>query len=193
MIGAVAVHLDERFIDDVFAQTLGLAGGGISAQAQETIDVYLVDPHGIVMSQLRGQDWLGRNLGALSPDLEARIAQARPLGGDCPADNPQCPPVEKIARLPEPMPAVQPLGDAVAQALQTGQPGSLRYCHPDDPAAPPDQQACRGQYVRGRLCAGGRPVRRRMPGCSPWSSTCRRPASWVRSTASASWAISSPA
>ncbi len=147
VVGAVAVRLDQRFIDDVFVQTLDLAGGGISAQAQESIDVYLVDPHGIVMSQLRGDDWVGRNLGALSPDLQARIAQARPLGGDCPADNPQCQPAEKIARLPQPMPAVQPLGDAVAQALQAGQPGSLRYCHPDNPAAPPDQQACRGQYA----------------------------------------------
>jgi HAMP domain-containing protein len=147
VVGAVAVHLDQRFVDDVFAQTLDLAGGGISAQAQETIDVYLVDPHGIVMSQLRGADWVGRNLGALSPDLEARIAQARPLGGDCPADNPQCLPAEKIARLPQPMPAVQPLGNAVAQALQTGQPGSLRYCHPDDLAAPGGQQACNGQYA----------------------------------------------
>jgi len=147
VVGAVAVHLDQRFVDDVFAQTLDLAGGGISAQAQESIDVYLVDPHGIVMSQLRGEEWVGRTLGVLSPDLEARIAQARPLGGDCPADNPQCAPAEKIARLPQPMPAVQPVGDAVAQALQTGQPGSLRYCHPDDPAAPADQQACRGQYA----------------------------------------------
>jgi HAMP domain-containing protein len=147
VVGAVAVHLDQRFVDDVFAQTLDLAGGGISAQGQESIDVYLVDPHGIVMSQLRGADWVGRNLGALSPDLEARIAQARPLGGDCPADNPQCLPAEKVARLPQPMPAVQPLGDAVAQALQTGQPGSLRYCHPDDLAAPSDQQACSGQYA----------------------------------------------
>jgi HAMP domain-containing protein len=147
VVGAVAVHLDQRFVDDVFAQTLDLAGGGISAQAQESIDVYLVDPHGIVMSQLRGADWVGRNLGVLSPDLEARIAQARPLGGDCPADNPQCQPAQKIARLPQPMPAVQPLGDAVAQALQVGQPGSLRYCHPDDPAALAGQQGCSGQYA----------------------------------------------
>jgi HAMP domain-containing protein len=147
VVGAVAVHLDQRFVDDVFAQTLDLAGGGISAQAQESIDVYLVDPHGIVMSQLRGADWVGRNLGVLSPDLEARIAQARPLGGDCPADNPQCLPAEKIARLPQPMPAVQPLGDAVAQALQAGQPASLRYCHPDDPAAPAGEEGCNGQYA----------------------------------------------
>lgn len=147
VIGAVAVHLDESFIADLFAQSLGAESDSLTAEAQAVVEVYLVDPHGIVMSQLRSQEWVGRNLGALSPDLQARIAQARPLGGDCPADNPQCQPAEKIARLPQPMPAVQPLGDAVAQALQTGQPGSLRYCHPDDPAAPADQQACRGQYA----------------------------------------------
>ncbi len=147
VVGAVAVHLDERLINEVFAQTVNLAGGGISAQAQEAIDVYLVDPYGIVMSQLRSDEWVGRNLGALSPELEARIAQAKPLGGDCPADNPQCPPAEKIARLPQPMPAVQPLGDAVAQALQTGQSGSLRYCHPNDPAASADPDTCRGQFA----------------------------------------------
>lgn len=147
VVGAVAVHLDQRFIDDVFAQTLDLAGAGISVQAQETIDVYLVDPHGIVMSQLHGADWVGRSLGDLSPDLQARIAQARPLGGECPADDAQCPAAEKIARLPQPIPAVQPLGDAVALALQTGQPGSLRYCHPDDPTLPAGQQACRGRYA----------------------------------------------
>lgn len=145
VVGAVAIHLDERFISDVFAQTLGAESDDMVAQAQETIDVYLVDPHGIVMSQLRGQDWLGRSLGALSPEMEARIAQARPLGGDCPADNPQCPPAEKIARQPAPIPSVQELGDAVSQALASGQPGSLRYCHPDDPSAPAGDQACGGQ------------------------------------------------
>lgn len=146
VVGAVAIHLDERFISDVFAQTLGADSGAAAAQAQEAIDVYLVDPHGIVMSQLRGQDWLGRSLGALSPEMETRIAQASPLGGDCPADNPQCPPAERIARQPAPMPSVQALGDAVAQALASGQPASLRYCHPDDPAAPASDASCRGQF-----------------------------------------------
>jgi HAMP domain-containing protein len=145
VVGAVAIHLDERFISDVFAQTLGAESDDIAAQAQETIDVYLVDAHGIVMSQLRGQDWLGRSLGSLSPEMEAAIAQARPLGGDCPAENPQCAPAEKIARQPASMPAVQALGDAVAQSLASGRPGSLRYCHPDDPSAPAGEQTCRGQ------------------------------------------------
>jgi HAMP domain-containing protein len=146
VVGAVAIHLDERFISDVFAQTLGAESGAAAAQAQEAIDVYLVDPHGIVMSQLRGQDWLGRSLGALSPEMQAAIAQASPLGGDCPADDPQCPPAERIARQPAPMPSVQALGDAVAQALASGQPASLRYCHPDDPGAPASADACRGQF-----------------------------------------------
>lgn len=148
VVGAVAIHLDERFIADVFAQTLGADGADgadVATQAQQTIDVYLVDPHGIVMSQLRGQDWLGRSLGALAPATEASIAQARPLGGDCPAGEPQCAAGEKIARQPIPMPAVQALGDAVAESLASGQPGSLRYCHPDDPAAPAGDESCRGQ------------------------------------------------
>jgi HAMP domain-containing protein len=158
VIGAVAVHLDESFIADIFALTMGAESGDIAAEASESGNVFLVDPHGIVMSQLHGQNWLQRSLGELSPEIQARIAQARPLGGDCPADNPQCPPGEKIARLPEPIPAVQPLGDAIAQALQTGQPGSLRYCHPDDPLAPLGEDDCDGAYFVAAFAPVANPV-----------------------------------
>ena len=146
VIGAVAIHLDDKVIDDVFRETLNAETEGVASQARETINIYLVDPNGIVMSQSRGDDWLYRSLGGLSAATQAAIAGAKPLGGVCPNNAATYTPAEKEARLPEPIPAVQPLGDVVAQAFQSSKSGSVRYCHPSDPAAPFDAKQCDGAF-----------------------------------------------
>lgn len=146
VVGAVAIHLDEKVIDDVFRETLNAETEGVASQARETITIYLVDPNGIVMSQSRGDDWLYRSLGELSAETQTAIAQAKPLGGVCPNNAATCPPAQKEARLPEPIPGVQALGDVVAQAFQSAKSGSLRYCHPSDLAAPSDAKRCDGAF-----------------------------------------------
>lgn len=146
VVGAVAIHLDEKAIDDVFRETLNAETEGVASQARETITIFLVDPNGIVMSQSRGDDWLYRSLGGLSAATQNAIAGAKPLGGVCPGNAATCSPAEKVARLPEAIPAVQPLADAVAQAFQSTKSGSLRYCHPSDPAAPFDSKQCDGAF-----------------------------------------------
>ena len=146
VVGAVAIHLDEKVIDDVFRETLNAETEGVASQAREAINIYLVDPNGIVMSQSRGDDWLYRSLGGLSAATQAAIAGTKPLGGVCPNNAATCAASEKVARLPEPIPAVQPLGDVVAQAFELAKAGSLRYCHPSDPAAPFDAKQCDGAF-----------------------------------------------
>ena len=146
VVGAVAIHLDEKVIDDVFRETLNAETEGVASQAREAITIYLVDPNGIVMSQSRGDDWLYRSLGGLSAATQAAIAGTKPLGGVCPNNAVTCSAAEKVARLPEPIPAVQPLGDVVAQAFQSAKSGSVRYCHPNDPAAPFDSKQCDGAF-----------------------------------------------
>ena len=81
VVGAVAIHLDEKLIDDVFSETLSAETTGVASQAREAITIYLVDPNGIVMSQSRGDDWLYRSLGIPSAETQAVIEQAKPLGG----------------------------------------------------------------------------------------------------------------
>ncbi|KAB2936010.1 MAG: GAF domain-containing protein [Candidatus Contendobacter sp.] len=143
VIGAMATHLDGKLFADMFSQTLSASSDPNEAQV---MTLYLVDPNGIIMSQSQGDDWLYRSLGTLSPEAARRVAEAKPLGGVCPDRQAQCPPKDKIARQPEPLPALQLLGDQVLEAFVAGRTGSMRFCWPADLGAAPRTNECSGAW-----------------------------------------------
>lgn len=144
IIGAMATHLDGKLFTDMFAQTLNTSS---SLNAAKVMTLYLVDPNGIVMSQSRGDGLLYRSLGTLSPETARRVAEVKPLGGVCPESQAQCPPKDRIAHQPEPLPALQFLGDQVRTAFAAGRGGSVRFCRPTNlAAAPPTGHECNGTW-----------------------------------------------
>ncbi|MFO1422872.1 MAG: GAF domain-containing protein [Candidatus Competibacteraceae bacterium] len=134
VIGAMATHLDGKLFTDMFSQTLNASSG---LNETKVMALYLVDPNGIIMSQSRGDNLLYRSLGTLSPEAARRVAEAKPLGGACPGSQTQCPPKDRIAHQPEPLPALQLLGDRVRAAFAAGQGDSVRFCRPANLAAAP--------------------------------------------------------
>ncbi len=143
IIGAMATHLDGKLFTDMFAQTLSASS---DLNAARVMTLYLADPNGIVMSQSRGDSLLYRSLGALSPEAARRVAEAKPLGGVCPESQAQCPPKDRIAHQPEPLPALQLLGDQVRAAFAAGRGGSVRFCRPANLATPPNGHECNGAW-----------------------------------------------
>ena len=143
VIGAMATHIDGKLFAEIFSQTLNASTGQNQTNAMA---LYLVDPNGIVMSQSHGDDLLYRSLGNLPPETARRVAEAKPLGGVCPEAAINCPPQDKIARQPEPLPALQSLGDRVQEAFAAGQAGNVRFCRPVNLSAPPPNNQCDGAW-----------------------------------------------
>jgi hypothetical protein len=143
IIGAMATHLDGKLFADIFSQTLNASA---DLNAGNAMTLYLVDPNGIVMTQSQGDDWLYRSLGTLSPEAARQVAEAKPLGGVCPDRQALCLPKDKIARQPEPLPALQLLGDRVREAFAASRTDSVRFCRTADPGVAPREQECGGAW-----------------------------------------------
>lgn len=143
VLGAMAIHLDGRLFADVFSQTLNASA---ALDAADVMRLYLVDPNGIVMTQSQGDELLYRSLGTLPPEAVRRVAEAKPLGGVCPDGQAQCLPKDKITRQPEPLPALQPLGDRVREGFDAGRADSVRFCRPTDLGAGSDSHECNGAW-----------------------------------------------
>ena len=143
VVGVMAMHVDGKLFADVFSQTLSTSA---ELNAGNDMALYLVDPNGIVMTQSRGDDWLYRSLGMLPPEAARRAAEAKSLGGVCPDRRAQCAPKDKIARPPEPLPALQLLGDRIREAFVTGRGGSVRFCRLADASGASHEQECNGAW-----------------------------------------------
>jgi HAMP domain-containing protein len=143
VIGAMAIHLDDKLFSDVFSQTLQSTTNQPQPHA---ISLYLTDPNGIIMAQSQGTDWLYHILGALSPAVTQRVAEEKPLGGVCPENQPNCAFGEKMTRQPQPLLALQALGDAMQAAFAAGQAGHARFCQPANPQAASAKQPCDGAW-----------------------------------------------
>lgn len=143
VIGAMATHIDGKLFTEMFSQTLSAPARQNNA---EDMTLYLADPNGIVMSQSQGDDLLYRSLGTLSPEAARHVGEAKPLGGICPDNQAKCPPKDKIARQPEPLPALQALGDQVREAFAAGRTGSTRFCWPANLGAAPQNHECSGSW-----------------------------------------------
>ncbi len=140
VVGAMAIHIDGNF----FSQVLNAS---VRLDEPNAITLYLIDPNGIVMSQSQKDDLLYRSLGTLSPEAVRRIAEVKPLGGACSNNQIECLPRDKIARQPEPLPALQPLGDQVLAAFVAGRAGSMRFCRPINfDVVPPSNNQCNGTW-----------------------------------------------
>lgn len=146
IIGAMAMNIKGDFFTSVFSETLDAAS---KQEIGAAIAMFLVDPNGIVMGQSKGDDLIYRSLGTLSPAAAERVAERKPLGGVCPTDQPECTPAEKLARQPEAVPGLQPLGDQVSSAFAANQAGSLRFCRPDDLTTAPPADNCVGAWHIG--------------------------------------------
>ncbi|OQY33599.1 MAG: hypothetical protein B6I38_03430 [Anaerolineaceae bacterium 4572_5.1] len=148
IIGVLSTKIRGDYITDILVNTLSSEEGMLSGNEFLEGEVYLINEYGMVMAHSdTDSDWLYRSLGRVSKDDLKDIVDVMMLGGDCPADNPTCEPLEKIAREPQPMPALQPLADTLLPLMAAGGSGHIRYCRPSDIDAPAstDVSDCPGQ------------------------------------------------
>ena len=149
IIGVVSARLHADFILAAVSDTMGEASLGeevVEMYAQDT-DIFLVDENGIVMVHLdAGSDWLYHSLGEVDAESLERIRSSVSLGGTCPDGVDVCALQEMDPRLPEPIPAVAPLGNTLQSAFESGEGGSTRYCHPDDVDDPLDETCRSGSW-----------------------------------------------
>ncbi len=137
VIGAIATRIQGEFVTDILRSTLDIESEDITDESRENIDIFLVNEYGIVVGHSGESNWLYRSLGTIeSQEILDAITEVRLLGGSCPEGVDQCDPSEKTPRLPEPIPAAQQLADTLSEAIQSGEAGSDRYCHPRDAADP---------------------------------------------------------
>ncbi|RLC92551.1 MAG: hypothetical protein DRI77_12875 [Chloroflexi bacterium] len=147
-IGAIATRIQGEFVTDILRNTLDIESEDITAQDRENIDIFLVNEYGIVVGHSAESDWMYRSLGTIeSQEILDTISSVRLLGGSCPEGADQCDASEKTPRLPEPIPAAQSLADTLLEAIQSGEAGSARYCHPYNVAdAPGENGQCNGTW-----------------------------------------------
>jgi HAMP domain-containing protein len=145
-IGAIAMHIRGKYIENLLTQALNLEGGNASSDARQAIDIMLVDEHGIIMSDLTTPGRIFRSLGTPSEQALREISAESSLGGACPAGATTCAPEQKRPRLPRPIPGAQPLAEELQVSLQTGRSGSYRYCAPDSLDAPLTPGKCQGSW-----------------------------------------------
>jgi len=147
IVGAIATRIQGKFVTEILKSTLNVESKDISQREREAIEIFLVNGYGIVLSQSEESEWLYRSLGAIqSTEVISAIASVRSLGGTCPGNAPQCDANLKTPRLPQPIPAAQPLADKLSQAIQIGESGGWRYCRPKRVDDPFDGQTCAGDW-----------------------------------------------
>ncbi len=150
VVGAVSARLR---IDFIYAEIERIIAASPEPDAAalyaRSSRILLVNPEGVVLGH-HGADtgWLYRSLGALDETAQAEVAAENVLGRACPAGQAGCTLDEMRPRLPAPLPALQPVGDALRAAAQIGAHGSLRYCRLPDPAALPEADCQNAEWVR---------------------------------------------
>ena len=131
VVGVIATRIQGTFIDEILKSTLSIESEDITSEEKEAIDLYLVNEYGLVMSHSNPEsDWLYHGLGTLEEEVINTATTLRLLGGVCPDNAATCDAGVRIPRVPESIPALQPLGDELLGAIEVGNSGSYRYCHP---------------------------------------------------------------
>jgi len=148
VIGAIATRIKGVFVTDILISTLDIESEDITQEERATIDIFLTNKDGIIMSHsTESSEWLYRSLGVIEDqDILDEIESGRLLGGSCPEGTEQCDPSEKQVRLPQSIPTAQPLADVLSAAIQSGEVGSARYCHPQNVDDPPSGRGCQGTW-----------------------------------------------
>ncbi|MBN1953624.1 MAG: GAF domain-containing protein [Anaerolineae bacterium] len=132
VIGAIATRIQGIFITEILKSSLAAESEDITAEERQAMDVYLLDEYRIIVGHSDDEtEWLYHSLGEITDQqVLDEIESVRLLGGDCPNMLPVCDPNTKEVRLPQAIPAAQPLGDHLLRAMVAGKSGSFRYCRP---------------------------------------------------------------
>lgn len=147
IIGATAIRIVGRFVEDILRDTLKLESVELSEQDKKSIDILLTSDYNVVVSHSLGKEspWLYRSLGTItSNEVMDRIKNGRLLGLVCPNNAATCDASQRVARIPDSIPSVQPLANRLGDALQRSESGSLRYCQPTDLATSLATENCDG-------------------------------------------------
>jgi hypothetical protein len=139
IIGATAIRIVGSFVEEILRDTLTLESVELSEQDKKAIEILLTSDYNVVVAHSLGKEspWLYRSLGTItSNEVLDRIKNGRLLGLVCPNNAASCDASQRVARVPDSIPAVQPLANRLDAALQRSESGSLRYCQPTDVAAP---------------------------------------------------------
>lgn len=142
VVGALALRVGSDLLTRVYSETLTTETNMHPSSSISAIDMYVADPHGIVLANSADPKNVGFVLGALpESELDAAMASA-PLGTECPEGQPDCAPADRVPVLPVEYAGLQPLGMAVATALRINDVSSVRYCVPNDPTADSARDNC---------------------------------------------------
>jgi HAMP domain-containing protein len=147
IIGATAFRIQGQFVSGILTNTLSFQSKDISDEERKSVNIYLTDHYGIVVSASSANDpWLGRNLGTISDENTINsIKSVKPLGGACPDNAATCDASKRTAILPKAIPGVQPLADQLSAAFKSGESGSIRYCRTDNPDEALALNKCNGE------------------------------------------------
>lgn len=148
-IGAIATRIQGAFITDILESTLEIEREDIAEDQRGAYEIFLINEYGIVIAHSGGTDWLYRSLGTItSQEVLDAIYSVRLLGGSCPEGMDSCDPSEKTPRLPDSIPATQPLADQLLGAIRSNEAGSYRYCRPSaiDASIDSDGNQCKNGH-----------------------------------------------
>lgn len=146
VVGAVALRVGSDLLTRVYSETLAAEAGAQPDPEMSAIDMYVADPHGIVLANSADPENVGFVLGTLPEADRVAALQGAPLGSACPADKPECVPAERIAQLPVEYAGLQPLGAAVGRSLADNVVTNVRYCVPSDLTAASSNDNCTQQW-----------------------------------------------
>jgi HAMP domain-containing protein len=149
VIGVVSarLHADFMFAAVENAVSGSNPGDEIAEMYAQDTQVLLIDENGIVMEHSDPEsDWLYRSLGDVDEESRERIRSSASLGGTCPEGIDECGPQEMNPRLPEPIPALAPLGNTLHAAFESSKGGTMRYCHPENVDDPLDESCRSGSW-----------------------------------------------
>ena len=132
----------------------------LTAAQKQTLDVYLVDADGVVVSRPAQSAWLFRSLGTPSGAALAAVSAQGSPGAGCPAGATSCAPGQATARLRAvAVPGAEPLGDQLRAAFGSGDTGQLPLLQPLGPGRGGTGGRLRRQLARDRLRQRAEPDR----------------------------------
>ena len=148
VVGAIGILVPGQALDDLVTQSVAsYAGQNITAAQKQSLDVYLVDANGVVVSRPSQSAWLFRSLGTPAGAALAAVSAQGPLGAGCLAGSTSCAPGQATAHLRAvAVPGAQALGDQLRAALGSGGTGNFRYCSPSDLDAAAPAGGCAGSW-----------------------------------------------
>jgi len=149
VIGVISTRIKGQFITDILRSTIRMESKDITPDELDSIDIYLINDYGIVMSHSDPEsNWLYKSLGSIPEDEIKTIWDIKMLGVVCPDISESCATEDEVPRIPDAMNALQTMRGELLIALSNRESGSISYCQPENLTQPieADDLYCDGEW-----------------------------------------------